>query len=1028
MLNTYLLKRKKRAFIILTLLFSGIQFLSAQNAVKTTGVVTSVAGETLSGVSVVEKGTTNGTVTAPDGRYEISVDKGATLVFSCLGFLAQEVAATDGTVDVRLIDDARALDEVVVVGYGVQKKSSVTGAISQIKSEDIANRTITRPEQALQGKTAGVQIVQTSGAPGSAPQVRVRGYSSNVSSSPLFVVDGVRMSNIGGIEPNDIASMEVLKDAASAAIYGAEAGNGVILITTKRGQEGFSKISYDFQNALQSLARIPKMLNAEQYIDYMTEGGYFSMVDIMTMWDGVTSTSWTDATFETARMRRHNLAFEGGNNRGSYYLSLSYLNNDGIVKGDKDVYKRLTATLNADYKIKSWLKVGSSTMLEKYDIQTVSENSEYGSLLAAVLMIDPLTPDVYDADELPDNMLNALNNGRTLLTNDRGQYYSVSRFFESEQFHPMIMRDMMTSKNGGFGVNGSLFADFTPFNGLTFTSRFGYRLSGTNSSTYSHPYYGTATQSRDFATVNATTSMGIYYQWENFVNFLRSFRKHEISAMAGMSFQKSQNSFTNGGLTANGEHAILKDDPLFAYLNYAAASATRTLGGEETFTSKLSYFGRLGYNYDNRYFVQFSFRADAADLAYLPKNNRWGYFPAVSAGWDISRETVMENSRAWLSQLKLRGSWGQNGSLAALGGYAYSTDMTSAGIYPFAAGNAYTLGARPATMGNLELKWETSEQFDLGFDTRFLNNRLSFNVDYYQKRTRDLLVAGTTPSLSIGGTSPVINAGDVKNSGFEFELGWRDHVGEFHYGVNANLATLKNEVTYLDKSLTRIGGTSFHSYGAISYFEMGYPVYYFRGYKVDGIDPETGDPKFVDVTPNDIINEDDKVDIGNAIPDMIYGITLTAAYKGIDLTVFGTGAQGNDIFSAINRPDYPKSNNMKEVWYDGRWTVNNPNATVPRAGAADLGKYVMSDAMVFDGSFFKIKQIQIGYTVPDKWTKRFFINNIRVYVSLDDFFVFTSYPGFDPEASAGASISAMGIDKGAYPSSRKIVCGFNISF
>jgi hypothetical protein len=400
----------------------------------------------------------------------------------------------------------------------------------------------------------------------------------------------------------------------------------------------------------------------------------------------------------------------------------------------------------------------------------------------------------------------------------------------------------------------------------------------------------------------------------------------------------------------------------------------------------------------------------------------------VSAGWDISREKFMENTRDWLSQLKLRGSWGQNGSLAALGGYAYSTDMASAGTYPFVNENVYVLGARPSTMGNDQLKWETSEQFDFGFDSRFLNSRLSFSADYYQKHTKDLLVAGTTPSLSIGGTAPVVNAGDVENTGFEFELAWQDKRGDFRYGINANLATVNNKVTFLDKSLTRIAGTSFHSYGAISYFEMGYPVYYFRGYKVEGIDAATGDPIFADITPDGIINEDDKTDIGNAIPKMTYGITLTAAYKGFDLVVFGTGSQGNSIFNCINRADYPKSNKMKEIWYNDRWTAENTNGTKPRAGANDLDKYMTSDAMVFDGSFFKIKQIQVGYSLPQSVLKKILVSNVRIYCSLDDFFVFTKYPGFDPEASAGANISAMGIDKGAYPSSRKIVFGLNISF
>jgi TonB-linked SusC/RagA family outer membrane protein len=702
------------------------------------------------------------------------------------------------------------------------------------------------------------------------------------------------------------------------------------------------------------------------------------------------------------------------------------LDNNGIVKGDKDVYKRLTATINADYKIKDWLKVGSNNQIEKYDVQTVSENNEYGSLLAAVLQLDPLTPDVYDADNLPANMQNALANGKTLLKNENGQYYSVSKFYASEQYHPMIMRDQTTSTTGGFNVNGSVFADFTPFKGFTFTSRFGYRLSAGRSSTYNHPFYGNSVQSRDYVGLNASSSNSIYYQWENFANYLRTFGQHEVSAMAGMSYLESSSQYTSGGLQANGQHAILKDDPLFAYLNYKDASATQSTSGEESLTAKLSYFGRVGYNFANRYFIQASIRAAAADLAYLPATNRWGYFPAVSAGWDISREAFMAGAASWLSQLKLRGSWGQNGSLGSLGGYAYSTDMASSGTYPFVAGNVYTPGARPQTMGNPELKWETSEQFDIGVDARLLNNRLSFSVDYYQKRTRDLLVRGATPSLEIGGTSSAINAGDVENKGFDFELGWRDQIGDFRYGINANLATLHNKVTYLHESLTRLGGTNFHT-STITYFEKGYPVYYFRGYKLKGIDAATGDPVFEDMTPDGVINDDDKIDIGNAIPNITYGVTLTAAWKGLDLVVFGTGAAGNNIFNCIARADYPTGNKLKEIFYDGRWTQDNKTASKPRAASNFLDQYLISDAMVFDGSFFKVKQIQLGYSLPKTWLQKIFISNLRAYVSLDDFFTFTSYPGFDPEASAG-SISSMGVDKGSYPTSKKIVFGVNIEF
>jgi TonB-linked SusC/RagA family outer membrane protein len=449
--------------------------------------------------------------------------------------------------------------------------------------------------------------------------------------------------------------------------------------------------------------------------------------------------------------------------------------------------------------------------------------------------------------------------------------------------------------------------------------------------------------------------------------------------------------------------------------------------GEETITARLSYFGRLGYNFDNKYIRQASLRADAADLAYLSKDNRWGYFPAVSAGWNISREDFMESTRTWLSDLKFRASWGQNGSLAALGAYTYSTDMGSAGSYAFGDGLIYTIGARPSSMGNPELKWETSEQFDIGFDTRFFNNRLTFNFDYYKKTTKDLLVRGTTPSLTIGGTTSVINAGDVENKGFEFELGWRDRISDFSYGINTNLSTLKNKVTYLDKSLTRIAGTNYHT-STITFFEEGYPVYYFRGYQLQGINSATGEPIFKDITGEGIINDEDKTDIGNAIPKMLYGVTLTAAWKGIDLIVFGTGTQGNKIFNCLSRTDYPQRNVLKEVFYDDRWTTDNTTGSRPRSGATGIDNYVISDALVYDGSFFKIKQIQLGYTLPKELTKKALINNARLYVSLDDFFTLTKYPGFDPEASAGSNISAMGVDKGSYPTSKKVVFGINLEF
>ena len=997
----------------------------AQELLRVNGVVLDQQSNPMIGVTVRPDAGSGGVVTDLDGKFVIQVKRGAKLTFSYLGYRNTTMTASP-QMKVTMQEESKVLNDVVVVGYGVQRKSSVTGAISQVKAEDMEHRTISDANQALQGKTSGVQVITTSAAPGSTPTVRIRGFSSNVSSSPLYVVDGVRTTSIAGLDPNDIASMEILKDAASAAIYGAEAGNGVVLITTKKGTTGSGKISYNFQLASQSVNRVPKVLNAEEYIDYMTEAGAFTKDYMLKNWDGVTNTNWAKEAFENGLMMKHNLAFQGGNRDGNYYLSLSYLDNDGIVKGDRDSYTRLTATINAEYHIKKWLKVGTTNQIEKYNTQAVSEGSEYGSVLTAVMTMDPLTPVYYSADNLPYFMAQAQANGRTLLRADNGDYYGVSRFSNGEQYNPLLMSENNANKASGFNVNGSIYADFTPLKGFTFTSRFGYRLGGTRNRTVSLPFYGNATQSRDLVDMSSTSSTSIYYQWENFANYMKTFGGHTLTAMVGMSYQESTYDYVGGTLNANGEDAVTKNDPLFYYLHYKAASATQVVDGEKTRSSKLSYFGRVGYNYRDRYYAQFSLRADAADLSQLPKNKRWGYFPAASVGWTVSEEKFFQPLRKVFDSVKLRASWGQNGSLSALGGYSYGTDMAQAGIYAFEPGLNYTKAVSPSTMGNNDLKWETSEQFDIGLDLYALNTRLNFSVDYYNKNTKDLLIWNTTPSLEIGGATSPINAGKVRNRGVELELGWRDHIGNFHYSVKGNLSTLSNKVTYIDPSITRLTGTRFHTYD-ITYFEQGYPVYYFRGYKFKGVDPETGDPLFYDLDGDNQITENDRTKIGDGIPSFTYGITLTAAYKGFDFTLFGTGSQGNDVFCCINRPDMLAWNKMKDYLYDGRWTKDHTNASVPRAGANNMDKYSVSDAMVKDGSFFKIKQMQLGYTLPKQWLNKIFINNLRVYVSLDDFFTFTSYKGFDPEASTSAT-SGMGVDKGSYPTSKKVVVGATVEF
>ena len=514
-----------RLLLVTAMFILCLPLAMAQAKWTVSGTVTDQNNEPLIGVSITsgKDAARIGATTDIDGKYTIVVPAGATINFAYVGYVPQDLKAVNGTLDVVLQEDNKTLDEVVVVGYGVQKKSSVTGAISQVKAEDIQNRTVVNPQSALQGKTAGVQIVSASNAPGSSPTVRVRGYSSNVSSDPLYVVDGVRLSDISGLDPNDIASIEVLKDAASAAIYGAEAGNGVVLISTKRGKAGQGKITYDFQYTSERVAKVPKMLNAEQYIEYMAEANTFTLDQMLLNWDGVTNTSWIDETFETGHMQRHNLSFTNGNERGNYYLSLSYMDNNGIIGGDADRYSRLTAAINAEYDIKDWLKVGTTNQIEKWNSRQVSSNNEYGSVLTSVLMLDPLTPFKYSPDNLPSHMVQALNSGKELLTDKDGNYYSVSRWQSAESYHPFTMRDNTVARQSGFNVNGSIFGEFKPVKGLVVTSRLGYRLSASRSSSVDLPFYGNATQSRDFLGLTASNSSTIYYQWENFANYFKTF-------------------------------------------------------------------------------------------------------------------------------------------------------------------------------------------------------------------------------------------------------------------------------------------------------------------------------------------------------------------------------------------------------------------------------------------------------------------------------------------------------------------------
>ncbi len=999
----------------------------AQQKVTVTGTVTDESGLPVASAGIFQKGTTNGVVSDVDGKYSITVDAGSVLVYTCMGYVEVEKKAVNGILNVVMAEDAMMIEETVVVGYGVQKKSDITGSISQVKSDDILNRTITAPAQALQGKTAGVHIQSSSARPGASPTVRIRGISSNGSSDPLYVVDGRITSDISGIDPNDIESMEVLKDGASAAIYGARAGNGVILITTRKGQ-GDGKISYSYQLTAQSLARVPKVMNSEQYMQYYLEDGRFDLEKFYNNWDFETNTDWVDYSYETSYMQHHNLTFQAGNDKGSLYVSASYLNNDGMFSGDSDVYERYTGMVNGSWKIKPWLDIQTNNQLEVYKVRTISEGSDYGSAIMSALQLDPLTPTSYSKDNVPAFVQKYIDAGKTLLTDENGDYYGISAFLTGENVNPHAMRDRSYSVSNGFNINGSTSLNFKPVKDLVFTSRLGYRLTNSDTYGYSLDYYINSNAYSNYMSLSGSDSNSMYYQWENFVNYNHSFGKHNVSLMAGTSYSQTRSFYLSGSKSGDDtDLGVTQKNPLFYYLAYATANASKSVSGAEPIIRRnLSYFGRASWSYLNRYYIQASLRADAADLSILPKPMRWGYFPAVSGGWTISEENFYSSLKSVIPYMKFRASWGQNGSTASLGSYAYANVIASTGAYPTTSTSPeYIITYAPSSAGNENLKWETSDQINFGLDTRFLNDRLSVNIDWFRKKTIDLIVSGITPSTVVGVSASPVNAGNVVNRGWEFELKWRDNIGDFSYGISGNLSTLHNEVTYIHESLSDgIDGVGVRNYGTITRFEKGKPAWHFYGYHFTGIDPATGNATFEDIDGVEGISQGDKMDLGSGIPKLTYGITLNAAWKGLDLVVFGTGTYGNKIFNCLNNVDYACN---RLTWFtEDRWTSTNTDGTRPAANASNWIQYLTSDAVVFDGSFFKIKQIQLGYTLPKQIVRRFKVDNLRIYGSLDDFFTFTQYPGFDPEVTGVGS--SLGVDKGSYPTSKKVVFGVNITF
>ncbi|NLP57730.1 TonB-dependent receptor [Lutibacter sp. B1] len=1001
-----------RKFLFLgALLLSG--FMQAQ---MISGTVSDVNGP-LPGANVLVRGTTNGTTTDFDGKFTLSeVPSDAVLHISYVGYVTQEVSvAGKSVINVVLAQSADELDEVVVIGYGTKKKSLVTGSISSIDESQIESSSTQRIEQVLQGKTAGVTVVSSSGAPGSGAKVRIRGTGSNGNADPLYIVDGMKVSTIDNIAPSDIANMEVLKDAASAAIYGTQGANGVVIITTKRGKKGQSVISYNSQFGIQSVRTDMNLMNASQFVQYMNEAGQNQVVD-----NGI-NTDWIDETFQDAFVQRHDLSFSGATEKTSYYLSGSLLDQEGIVGKENSGYKRYTLRANIVSELKDWLEIGANITYANTNQSPITEDDSYRGVVNNVLLIDPLTPVIYDG-ALPDRAAEGVANGTAMVTKN-GRVYGYPTYSTGEVINPVGYANYVF-RGEGIDTDSfltSVYAKIKLMEGLSFTTRFGYERANMIDNRWTPIYVVGAEASNTSVSLAHDIDRNSRWLWENFATYTKEFNDHSLTAMVGYSAEKIKNPYYSlkGG-------SVERSIDEFAYFDYTAR-ANDVIGGAIYEKNMTSIFGRLSYDYMGKYMVEGSLRYDESSV--FPKSDKGDLFPAVSVGWVLSKEDFWKQD-AKIDYLKLRASWGQNGSDANLegnGDLEFWQTVASDGGYVVPVIYEGVGGYNVGDLANPKLVWEKSEQFDIGFDLRAFNGKFNFSADYYNKETKDLLITDGNLIVpgSVGRTLGPINAGTIENKGFEFEAGYKDTTeGGFTYGINFNLSTLDNETTDVSVNAA-LNGATIPGGEPVTRFEEGHPVWYFYGYKTNGIDSQTGAPIIVDTDGNGTITNNDKTEIGSPHPDLLYGASINLGYKNFDFSLNLQGTEGNDIFAAYHQPSRPLTNKPVE-YFNGRWTQpGDANAKYP--GASQINGYYDTDLMIDDGSYMRIKQIQLGYTLPTSIVEKINLKKLRVYISLDDYFTFTKYNGLDPEAGSYED-NSQGVDRGFYPIPGKALFGLSVDF
>jgi TonB-linked SusC/RagA family outer membrane protein len=1031
---------QKSLFVLCMFILLASYYAEAQNTRTINGTVLSAENEPLIGVTVMQKGTSNGVMTDINGKFSIKVPVGSTLQVSYVGYQTSEVKISSSTLSLKIVlkEDNKLLDEVVVIGYGVQKKKLVTGATVQVNGDDLQKLNTINPLTALQSKTPGVSITQESGMPGEGYKVNIRGLGTTGDATPLYIIDGITGGNINNLNPADIESIDVLKDAASAAIYGSRAANGVILVTTKQGKAGKTQLTYDGYIGCQNVYRMPDLLNAKEYAMIMNEERMedgltpYDFSSLVPDWDKIQNGTWNGTNWmeeirkKNALITNHAINIAGGNDRSTFSSGISYTYQDGILgKPVEPNYTRYTARINSEHKVFD------------HNLLTVGENLTYTYSQNRGIAIS----DMYDND-----IRNMLLTSPFLPNKDDNGNYHYAIPWEIREPNPIALMQYARgdNKSKSHSINAALYAILQPIEGLKIKTNFGFKYGSDSYRSFTPIYKLSSNTSNDATSVSQSMSSSCSIMWENTATYdFKIGDKHSFTAMIGQSIEVDGMGESIEGSNTN---SIFNDFNHAYLVNTPTITARTTLSGYPAGRETIaSFFGRINYNYLDKYMATVVLRADGSSK--FAAGHRWGYFPSVSAGWVVSEEAFMDQTKSWLDFFKLRASWGQNGN-QSIPAYQYlSTIAFSGADYTFGADkSAITNGAYPDILANPDVTWEKSEQTDFGFDARLLNNRLGINFDYYIKKTKDWLVQA--PVLdTVGTNAPYINGGDVKNTGYEIALSWNDHISDFNYGASFNLAYNKNKVTRIANTEGIIHGASnilSNQTDEMYRAQVGYPIGYFYGYKTAGIfqneeqiqnykyaklsDVIPGDVIWVDTNKDGVIDLNDRCKIGDPHPDFTLGAGLNMAWKGFDLSATMTGVFGNQIMKSYRSfVDYPRNNFTTDIFK--RWHGDGTSNKLPRLTSGTHTNWQnVSDIYMENGDYLRMQNLTVGYDFK-KLFRNLPMQELRFYFAAQNLFTITGYSGMDPEVGYGGGEDwVSGIDLGFYPSPRTYMFGVNVKF